>query len=217
MDLARILASRPLAPKLDPHATLGEDGPCTTRFRPKTRPGTTRRRHSLSPFINYCLRGGFSQKEHYGDGPRTRSLGCKQALRPPPSQKPNSPCTWSGYNRTNPSNQTDGNRIYGLGTGWFAADSRPLTRSIRFLQLSPSPPRAAPTKTTRSLHCGRPLREPARATARSGTGVCSNGSVRPRPRSGGRQPAMAAARRRSGSLRAPPCSSSTATPGRRSW
>ena len=141
MDLARILASRPLAPKLDPHVTLGEDGPRTTRFRPKTRPGTTRRRHSLSPIINYCSRGGFSQKEHYGDGPRTRSLGCKQALRPPPSQKPNSPCTWSGYNRTNPSNQTDGNRIYGLGTGWFAAGSKLLTHSIRFLQLSPSLPR----------------------------------------------------------------------------
>ena len=62
MDLARILASRPLAPKLDPHATLGEDGPRTTRFRPKTRPGTTRRRHSLSPFINYCLRGFFRKK-----------------------------------------------------------------------------------------------------------------------------------------------------------
>ena len=86
MDLARILASRPLAPKLDPHATLGEDGPRTTRFRPKTRPRTTCRHHSLSPFINYCSRGGFSQKEHYGDGPRTRSLGCKQALRPPKSQ-----------------------------------------------------------------------------------------------------------------------------------
>ena len=86
MDLKRILASHPLAPQMDPHATLGEDGPRTTRFRLTTRPRTTRHRHSLSPFINYCSRGGFSQKEHYGDGPRTRSLGCKQALRPPKSQ-----------------------------------------------------------------------------------------------------------------------------------
>ena len=62
MDLARILASRPLAPKLDPHATRGEDGPRTTRFRPKTRPGTMRRRHSLSPFINYYLRGVFAKR-----------------------------------------------------------------------------------------------------------------------------------------------------------